>query len=185
MEHILQKSALKDLFTYEDYKHLPNDGKRYEIIEGELLISPSPKTGHQRIHARLFNALMNFVQKNHSGELFSAPLDVVFSNLNVVQPDLLFISKKRRSIIAEDNIRGAPDLIVEILSPYTEKADRIQKKELYAVYGVREYWIADPEKETIEVYSLSAEGYRLSGTFEKTDRLQSVILKGFEINLFN
>ena len=183
MEHILKKPSLQERFTYDDYKNLPNDGKRYEIIEGELIMAPSPKTKHQEIVLNVATNLRNFVNKNNLGSVFIAPLDVILSAINVVQPDILFISRERESIITEDNIQGAPDLIIEVASPFSAKFDRTIKKKLYYAYGVKEYWIADPEKETIDVFVWTIDGYECRGTFSKSDQLRSSLLKTFNLNL--
>lgn len=131
-------------FTYEHYCQLP-EGDRYELIEGELLLTPSPTVRHQRVAATMQEALRTFVKANDLGSVFYAPLDVVLSDENVVQPDILFISKERDNIIKEENIQGPPDLVVEIISPSTAERDRSLKKALYGKFGVREYWIVDPE----------------------------------------
>jgi Uma2 family endonuclease len=169
------------VYTYEDYLKLPDDGNRYEIIEGELIMTPAPKTGHQRISRKLLVQLTLFVEKNHSGEVFNAPCDVVLSKTTTVQPDIVFISNRRKSIITEDNIQGAPDLIIEILSPATAYYDLVEKKELYEKNGVNEYWIVDPKKQRIEIYILEQGKYQLHRRKEKTGKINSKLLKGFEV----
>ena len=130
--------------TYEDFCCLPNDGKRYEIIDGELFVTPSPFRPHQRVVTRLTRYLSTFVEENELGEVFVAPFDVVFSRFDVVEPDLLYVSKGRLSVLTEKNVQGAPDLVVEVLSPSTAETDRTIKLKLYARYGVQEHWIIDP-----------------------------------------
>jgi Uma2 family endonuclease len=130
--------------TYEDYCRLPSDGKRYEIIDGELFVTPSPFRPHQRVVTRLTRYLSTFVEENELGEVFVAPFDVVFSRFDVVEPDLLYVSKGRLSVLTEKNVQGAPDLVVEVLSPSTAETDRTIKLKLYARYGVQEHWIIDP-----------------------------------------
>ena len=137
--------------TVENYRQLPEDGKRYEILEGELAVTPAPGTVHQRVVGRLYSALAEFVRNRQIGELFLAPLDVILSVHTVVQPDLLFVSKERQSVIRADGIYGAPDLVVEVLSPSTAERDRGVKRRLYLRYGVREVWLVDPEARTLEV----------------------------------
>ncbi|NOZ55325.1 MAG: Uma2 family endonuclease [Calditrichaeota bacterium] len=137
--------------TLEDYRQLPDDGKRYEILEGELAVTPAPGTKHQRIVGNLFRLLTQFLSKGPAGEVFVAPLDVVLAPHTVVQPDLLFVSEARANIIREDGIYGAPDLVVEVLSPSTAERDRGVKRRLYLHYGVREVWLMDPEARTFEV----------------------------------
>jgi len=145
------QTAIK--FNYQDYLQLPED-KRYEIIDGELFMVPSPNEAHQHILAYIFNCVFNYVIKNKLGYVYCAPFDVLFSEEDIVQPDIIFVSNKNKKIITKDNIKGAPDLLVEILSPFTSKRDVGIKKKLYARHGVREYWIVDPERETVDVFKL-------------------------------
>jgi Uma2 family endonuclease len=139
-------------FTYEDFLLFPDDGKRHELIEGDHHMSPAPKITHQEISGNLFTCIKEFLRRTHLGRVFSAPTDVVFSDIDVVEPDLVYVSAARAAIITEDNIQGAPDLVVEILSPSSRKTDEIVKRKLYERYGVAEYWIVDPELETVKVY---------------------------------
>ncbi len=172
----------KKRYTYEDYLKTPDD-KRYELINGELLMTPSPIPKHQLISGRLEFKLRGFVKENKFGEVFYAPCDVYLDDENVVQPDILFISKHRLNIIGEKNIQGAPDLAIEILSDYSVYRDTIQKKRLYARFGVKEYWIVIPEEEEIEVYILKGEAYQLYKTYTKVDILEAPSLKGLKIGL--
>ena len=133
----------KKRYTYDDYLKTPDD-KRYELIEGELYMTPSPITNHQRISRKIEFLLEKFVTENELGEIFDAPYDVYFDDENVVQPDILFISKDRLNIIGDKNLQGAPDLVIEILSESNAYRDLIQKKKLYAMHGVKEYWIKEP-----------------------------------------
>jgi Uma2 family endonuclease len=140
-----------ELRTYEDLLAMPDDGNRYELIFGEIVMSPAPKTKHQRVQMLLSRKLSDHAFTHRLGELFSAPLDVKFSMYSVVQPDLVFVSRARANIVTEDCIDGAPDLIVEILSPSTRSRDLVKKAALYADHGVPEYWIVDPDSETVVV----------------------------------
>lgn len=156
-------------FTYEDYKNLPDsETRRCEVIEGELFMVPAPTTHHQRVLLNLASVLMNFVQKHGLGDIYVAPCDVVLSEENVVQPDIIFISKEHSHIIREENIRGTPDLVIEIFSPSSIERDRTAKKKIYAKYGIREYWLVNPKEETLEVMGpgkkglLAAELYKVS-----------------------
>lgn len=169
-------------YTYSDYLKTPED-TRYELIEGDLIMVPAPKTKHQRISRKLEFILEKFVTENDSGEVFYAPCDVVFDDCNVLQPDILFISKDRLEIITEDNIKGAPDLIIEILSQSSAYADLVKKKKLYAKFKVKEYWIVDPEEKTVELYFLDNDVFKLDKCYQKKDNLTSKVLKGLEINL--
>lgn len=168
--------------TYEDYLKTPDD-ERYELIEGELLMTPAPKTEHQRISRRLAIRMIKFVEDNGLGEIFYAPCDIYFDEENTVQPDILFVSRDRLNIIGENNIQGAPDLIVEILSEGTAYRDTIRKKMLYARFGVLEYWIAAPQEKMIELYSLDNKTYQLIKTHFYNDTLESQVLKGFTLEL--
>ncbi|MBI5207515.1 MAG: Uma2 family endonuclease [Candidatus Firestonebacteria bacterium] len=171
----------KRKFTYEDYLKTPED-KRYELIEGELIMTPSPIIYHQRISKKIYYELEKFIREKRIGEIFYAPCDVHLDNGNVFQPDILFVSKNRLNIIGEKNIQGAPDLIIEILSEATAYMDFGKKKRLYARFGVKEYWIADPQEKVIEIYSLKDNMFILINTFSEKDILKSSFL-GIEIKL--
>lgn len=176
-------SSKEKAFTYQDYLELPDDGNLYEIINGELIMTPAPVPKHQLIHRKIQNRLTNFVEENRLGEILYAPCDVLLSETNLVQPDIFFIAKANRKIIGEKNIQGIPDLIIEILSPTTAYYDLIEKKELYEKFGVKEYWIVDPKKKWIEIYTLEERKYKLHQRGEKTDKINSRLLKGFELGL--
>ncbi len=147
-------STTSILFTYDDYLTLPSNGKRHEIIEGELLMTPAPSPEHQRIVLRVSRILDEFVQMHGLGEILVSPVDVVLSMTDVVQPDVAFVSRERMEIVTKKNIVAAPDLVVEILSESTEKTDRVAKKAIYERFGVKEYWIVDPVSKAVEVYQL-------------------------------
>ena len=172
----------KKKYTYDDYLKTPDD-KRYELIEGELYMTPSPITNHQRISGKIDFELRKFVLENDCGEVFYAPYDVYFDDENVVQPDILFISKERLNIIGEKNLQGAPDLVIEILSESNAYRDLIQKKKLYARYGVKEYWIVVPGEKTIDIHILKDKTYQLYKTLGEDDTLESQIMKGFKMEL--
>lgn len=184
MKQTAQKLTSEDLkFTYEDYLLLPEDGKRYEIIEGELSMTPSPTTKHQNILSELGNTIRNFVLKNRLGIVFFAPCDVLLSKTNIVQPDIIFVSRKNRAIIKDKNIQGTPDLVVEITSPNTKENDLVLKKKLYARFEVKEYWIVFVKEEKVEVWRLEDQVFNLHVVFEKQDNLKSPLLEGLEIRL--
>ena len=167
-------------FTVKDYMSIQDD-KRYELIEGELVVVPSPSINHQRILGRLFRELSEFVENKQLGEVLMAPLDVVFSDHDILQPDILFVSKERAYINAPGSIRGAPDLVVDILSPSTEQRDRTVKSTIYARHGVREYWLVSLEEPSVEVLSLEAEGYRRTGIYKVEDSISSSLLQGLSL----
>ena len=172
-------------FTYEDYLLFPDDGKRHELIDGGHYVTPSPITKHQKISGTLFGCLFTHIQQTKVGHLFAAPMDVVLSDLDVVQPDLLFITNNRASIITEKNIQGPPDLVVEILSESSRKTDEMIKRKLYERYRVSEYWIVDPELETVKIYRLSDQGYsRIAElSVEANDTLTSALFPDWQLPL--
>ncbi|MEK7747739.1 MAG: Uma2 family endonuclease [Nitrospirota bacterium] len=142
------------ILTYDDYAAIPNDGKRYEIIEGDILMSPAPRPKHQKAIGNLYWVIRTYLEEHPIGEIYLSPIDVILSYTNVVQPDLLFLSEKKRHLVGERGIEGPPDLIVEVLSPTTEKTDRITKSNLYAKFGVSHYWLIDPETKQLEMFRL-------------------------------
>lgn len=172
----------KKKYTYADYLKTPDD-ERYELIEGELLMTPAPVTRHQRISRKIEFMLEKYVTENDLGEIFYAPLDVYLDNENVVQPDILFISKERLDIIGEKNIQGAPDLVIEIISESTAYRDLVQKKKLYARFGVKEYWIVLPEESSVEVYTLKDNAFGFYKSYGKDDTLKSPLLQELKIEL--
>ena len=168
-------------FSYSDYLLLPEQDRR-ELIDGDFYVVPSPSVRHQNITRNLSHILWDFVRTNNLGVVLSAPMDVVLSEENVVQPDILFISNQRRHIIAENNISGAPDLVIEILSPGTADRDRGLKQGIYARYGVQEYWIVDPIENSVEVMELGDRGYITAGRYLSGD-LTSSLLPGLQLGL--
>ncbi len=174
-------------FTYADYKSLPvSETRRYELLGGEIVMVPAPTEPHQRAVRNLGFMLWEFVRKNGLGWVYLAPLDVVLGegeDVEVVQPDVIFISRERRFLIQKEEIRGAPDLVVEVLSPGTEEKDRHFKKTLYARHGVREYWIVDPGGKTAEVYTLGERGFELVSRYRGDETLVSPLLPGLVIPL--
>jgi Uma2 family endonuclease len=139
-------------FTYEDFLNFPDDGKRHEIIDGEHYVTPSPNTKHQRVGMKLSLLLASYLEADPVGAVFAAPFDVVFSDLDVVEPDLLYVSRERVNVLTEKHVRGSPDLVIEILSPGTRKTDEVTKRKLYERFDVVEYWVVDPELDLIKVY---------------------------------
>ena len=170
-------------FTYEDYRHTPED-QRFELLDGELIVVPVPNLGHQRIGTRLGALLHAFVQQGGLGEVFHAPCDVVLSKTDVVQPDLLFVSVERAHLLlGGDNVLGAPDLVVEILSPATAGRDRTLKRALYARRGVKEYWLVDPEARTVTVLGLGAGDFDVVDIYGEDQTMASPTLSGFSAGL--
>lgn len=180
-DSIASYGVAKKNYTYQDYLELPDDGNRYEIIEGELVMPPAPYTIHQEIKGNIYFEMRKFINETKPGKIYDAPTDVVLSDINVVQPDILFISKENLQIITLKNIKGVPDLIVEIISPSTEYYDLFAKKETYERSGVKEYWLVDPQAQWVEIYLNVNQKFKLHQRLDKEGVLKSKVLTGFEI----
>lgn len=168
--------------TYQDYAKTP-EGEIWELIDGEQFIPPTPGTAHQGCIVRLGSLLHGFVKARSLGQVYPAPFDVVLSDVDVVQPDLLFVSKERLHIVTAANVRGAPDLVVEIRSPSTANRDWTIKRDLYAKYGVKEYWVVDPDERQVWVMALGDEGFDEVGSYGADEVLTSPTLEGLSIDL--
>jgi Uma2 family endonuclease len=145
--------------TYADYAALPDDGKRYELIDGELVVNPAPVPRHQFIVRNVLRALDNYFHSHGGGKAVASPIDVVFADETVVQPDVIAIKTDRLSIIGPKNIQGAPHLVVEVLSDGTRRHDEIDKRKIYERFGVDEYWIVDAELELVKIYRSSGDSF--------------------------
>ncbi|HVR11836.1 MAG TPA: Uma2 family endonuclease [Thermoanaerobaculia bacterium] len=170
--------------TYQDLLRLPEDRLRHELIEGEHIVSPAPTLRHQDVALNLAVALVAFVRPRALGKVFMAPLDVLFSQLDVVEPDVLYVSKANAHRLRERYVEGAPDLAVEVLSPSSARIDRVKKLRLYEKHGVREYWLADPAADTLEVYRLTAGGrlaLEVTLSHAAGDVLKTPLLAGLRI----
>lgn len=172
-------------FTYADFRRFPNDGQRHELINGEHAVTASPNIRHQELSVRLVVALANFLERNPAAVVFHAPLDCVFSFFDVVEPDLLVVANDQREILTKRNVRGAPALVIEILSPDSSARDKRSKRALYERAGVREYWVVDPDNDCISVYRLERSGrFRFPETLTaKRDHLTTLLLPGFSLDL--
>ena len=168
--------------TYQDYVLLPDDGKRYEILDGDLYVTPSPSAQHQEVLLNLVLALTQHVRAHRLGKVFAAPLDVILADDSIAQPDILFIVNERLQIVREV-VHGAPDLVVEILSPGTRDRDRTLKRHLYARDGVRELWLVDPEARTVEVFLLDPASETAPRAFGERDTLSSGVLPSPRLTL--
>jgi Uma2 family endonuclease len=157
--------------TYEDYAALPDDGRRYELHEGELSVTPAPGLVHQGTLRNLVVMFHSHASARGLGEVFPAPVDCVLEDVTVVQPDIVFVETARRSIMSERGFEGAPTLVVEIVSPSTTGIDRRRKLQLYARYAVPYYWIVDPPAQTIEAYQLTQGVYQVADTLSGTARV--------------
>lgn len=173
--------TLKTKFTYADYLALPGD-ERYELHDGELVLVASPNEPHQRVSKRLFLQLAE-VEASGLGQAYFAPFDILFSDTEVVQPDLMFISRERSDIITHANIQDAPDLVVEILSPSTASRDWNYKQGLYAKYGVKELWMVDPESALLWRLMLRGDAFEIAGVYGADESFDSPTLGEFTISL--
>ena len=169
--------------TYEDYCAAPADN-RYELLGGELIMVPAPNIKHQTVQVKLTTRLGLFIEGRALGTLLTAPCDVLLSDSNVVQPDLLFVSREREHLLSDgEKVRGAPDLVIEILSPSTADKDRGSKRELYGRHGVAEYWLVDPIAETVSIHRQRGGVLAATDTFSRGQTLRSALLAGLELRL--
>jgi Uma2 family endonuclease len=169
--------------TRHEYALIPFGAPNYQLIEGDLVMAPSPNISHQDIAGRLYRMIGNFLDTHPLGRVFIAPADVHLSDLNVYQPDLLFVRKENHSIIEEHGIEGAPDLVVEILSKTSVKYDLGVKRTVYARTGVEELWIVDPAKRTLALYRLGENADTPAATYRAKQQFTSTLLPGLAIDL--
>jgi Uma2 family endonuclease len=170
--------ATSTRLTYEDYCLLPDDGRRHEIIDGEHYVYPSPNTKHQTVLLNLAFVLRHDIRQRRLGRVFIAPYDVVLSSFDVVVPDLIFVSDAHKHIITDACITGVPDLVVEVVSPWNRQYDEIIKFKRYDAMGIPEYWIVDPENESVKIYRRSATGFALAPA---ADKLTTPLIPGFSV----
>jgi len=172
-------------WTYNDYLRLPDDGNRYEVIKGNLYMTPSPSLDHQRVSAELEYGLMHFVKQNQLGLVLDAPFDVILPEIATpVQPDILFVRQARiQEIVTPKQIVGAPDLVLEIISPGSARYDRFTKYAAYEEAGVPEFWLVDVAHMTIEVYVLENGKYQPFGKWGIGDVAESHVLPGWRVAL--
>jgi Uma2 family endonuclease len=156
------------VLTYDDYAALPEDGRRYELYEGELVMTPSPRPRHQSVIGNLHLVFAEHVRAQGLGEVYLSPIDVILSHVTVLQPDLVYVDRARLEIVTDRAIEGAPTLVVEVLSPSTDARDRGVKPALYARYGVPFYWIVEPTGRTVQALQLSHGAYAVVGTLDAT-----------------
>jgi Uma2 family endonuclease len=171
--------------TYEDYLGLPDDGKRYEILDGELYVSPAPVMRHQRIVRVILVRLANYFEVHGGGEAFDAPCDVVLADDSIVQPDVLVVTTARSAIVREKNVQGAPSIVVEVLSEGSRRTDEIIKRKLYERHGVDEYWIVDPAIDAIKIYRRSGAAFERVAeiSVETGGTITSPLLPGFALDV--
>ncbi len=166
--------------TYEDLQAFPEDNLRRELIDGELIVTAAPGTRHQRVVARLVAMLITY-QQEHGGEVFPAPTDVYLSDVNVVEPDVLFVRAEHLERVEEPFIRGAPDLVVEISSPSTRRLELVRKRELYERHGIPEYWYIDLDADRLEIYRLQGARYASPHILVRGDLLEPHVIAGFRV----
>jgi|SRR5882672_1158250 len=167
--------------TYSDYVNFPADGFRHEIIEGEEFMTPAPEVPHQRVVSQLVGLLNGHSRKHRLGDVFPAPIDVVLAPEDIVQPDVIFISASHAGRITQKNIQGAPDLVIEVLSPSTASVDRGRKLALYERSGVVEYWIADPVTGTMEIHEFGSP--RRTRVYKDDQSFETAVLPGLGVRL--
>jgi Uma2 family endonuclease len=168
----MEAKTTRKRWTYAEFARLPASGStRYEIIDDELIVTPSPGLRHQRVVKRLVRTLDDFAEANDLGEVFISPFDVLLEEGDYLEPDVLFVRKDRAHVVTDRGIDGPPDLVVEVLSPSTEDRDRGIKLERYRHYGVPEYWIVDPDARTVEIWRLG-EGASEPVALEQADILR-------------
>jgi Uma2 family endonuclease len=173
----------KIVLTYDDYCLLPNDRNRYEILDGELSVTPAPATKHQTALGNLYRFLANYVVANQLGKLFIAPTDLILAATTVVQPDLIFIGSDRLHLVTDRAIEGAPTLVIEVLSPTTHRTDRVTKAQLYAKNSVTNYWLIDPDQQTVEAYELVGDHYDLAASARDAEVFAPSLFPGLSIQL--
>ena len=170
--------------TVQDYLDIPDeDENRYELIDGELYMAPAPSWEHQESSGNLYSILRTFVIAGRLGRVVYSPIDVFLSGEDVFQPDIIFVSTERLDIIHRDGVHGAPDLVVEILSPGTERIDRTVKSERYARFDVKEYWQADPVAKTIAVLRARGGVFERIGVFAEGTAVESPLLPGLRVDV--
>jgi len=169
--------------TYDDLLRIPPDRNRYELVEGELFVSAAPNTEHRLKIGGLFAQLWYFVREHDLGQLLVAPCDVVLDPSIVLEPDIVFVSKARKSIVKKARIEGEPDLVVEAISPSSRPMDRLVKRARYEEFGVPEYWLLEPFEPRLEVLWLEGRNYRVLATFGPGDTLESPTFPGFRLPL--
>lgn len=170
--------------TFRELELAEDDLFIYELFDGEIMKRSAPSLIHQRISRKLLGKMDAYIEKKKLGEIFSAPVDLNLDEHNAFQPDLAFISKERSFLIEDDDyIKGAPDLVVEIISPGTVKKDRVIKKNLCERFAIREYWLVDPLNKGIEIYIMQEDKYVLHDLQEISGKISSTVLTGFELEL--
>jgi Uma2 family endonuclease len=160
-------------FTYEEYRSLPDDGKRYELMDGDLFVSPAPTPLHQTVSRRLQFALMQALEVPGLAQIFDAPIDLLLAPTTVVQPDLVVVGAARASIITQRALEGIPDVVVEILSPGSLDRDQHIKRKLYERFVIPEYWVVDPDGGSLVVHRYHEGSYGIRAHYDRASMLES------------
>lgn len=174
-------TQVEPIVTVADLDLMPEDDNRYEVIEGELFVSRAPGLTHQIIVGNLYSSIRGHLDQNPIGIVVAGP-GVIFSEISGVIPDVIFISNERRVEIASgEKVTGAPDLVIEIVSPgaENERRDRVVKRQLYGRYGVKEYWVVDAQSRSVEIYLNDGQALRLAATLREPDEITSAVLPGY------
>lgn len=172
------------ILTYKDYCALPDDRQRYEILEGELFVSPAPSPFHQTIIVRLASLLHSYVEREQLGRVFVAPCDVLLADTTVVQPDILFVARERLGNITRRYVQGAPDLVVEVTSPWNPEYDAVAKRQLYAKFGIMHYWMLDSENpRLVELADPQDGAYRAERTLTPAEVYEPKLFPGLRVDL--
>jgi Uma2 family endonuclease len=182
----MRPATLGVRLTYDDFMLFPDDGKRHELIDGEHYVTPSPSTKHQRVSGNFHLLIAAWLEIHPIGQVFYSPYDVVFSEFDVVEPDLLYLSNERAAeVLTPLHAKGVPELVVEIASEGTRKRDETIKRRLYEGSGVSEYWVVDPELDVVRVYRRAAEGFgrAVELSREAGDVLTTPLLPGLDMPL--
>lgn len=167
--------------SYEDFVLLPDDGMRHELLDGEHVVTPSPSRRHQKTVMNLIRLLDSVVRSGRLGELYAAPFDVVLSRHDVVDPDLLFVSRQRLDRLTDANVQGAPDLVIEVLSPSTAARDEAIKRRIYDKFGVVEYWLVDPEARIVRIVRFGEESGGAERRLGPAEALDTTLLPGLRV----
>jgi len=173
------------VLTYEDYRALPDDGKRYELIEGELFVSPSPATRHQLVSFRFSLELGQSLDKTGLAIILPAPTDLLLNSTTVVVPDLAIVSTARASIITRRALEGPPDVVVEILSPSSLDRDQYIKRKLYERFAIPEYWVVDPDQDLVTVHRLDDGSYGIRATYDRSSTLECPEFPSLRVHLLD
>lgn len=177
------RAARMGIASHRDLWRAPDDGNRWEIIDGEVQVSPAPAVSHQDAVFALARMLAGHVERRRLGRVFIAPLGVVLGQRSAVQPDIVFVARRRSAIIHEKGIFGAPDLIVEVLSGLTASRDRVMKRDLYARSGVAHYWLVDPRKQTLQALRLDGPAYAIEAEVGPRGLFRPALFPGLTIRL--